>query len=347
MQKLTILTVALLTVAAGVCLRRFPQGLLHAAEADSLIAQVQNALPAKDSPTPGPASNPEVADKTDEAPPVDESPEARQLLQEAKNRLYSYSSVQAAIREQVTFGPRQLRSEGSYIAGPFDPLPKLRLEYRVAVGKTQGSLTEVCDGQLLWTQRVFTRTPPPDATDPPEPQIQVTRRDVKMILDAVYKNGSSPRAILQAELGLGGLPALLASIERVMILDAVRTEQIEGRAYRIVTGQWKPDFLRNIRRQFKQIGRELGPYIPEQVEITLEGDSLFPVRIAYLRRGGEDEPTQVTVLTLEFSDIRLNQPLPPEAFEFMVPKGVEAVDVTQQFIQAIQAETSEEPEPGN
>lgn len=40
--------------------------------------------------------------------------------------------------------------------------PKLRLSFDIAVGKTTGTLLEVCDGQVLWTvQEVQVADRPP------------------------------------------------------------------------------------------------------------------------------------------------------------------------------------------
>ncbi len=63
--------------------------------------------------------------------------------------------MQADLIQKVTVLDRTMEAEGKYISGA--PYPKLRLEYRIRVGTMQGSLLEVCDGQILHTEKTVGR----------------------------------------------------------------------------------------------------------------------------------------------------------------------------------------------
>lgn len=269
---------------------------------------------------------------------------AVELLRESRKRLFSYTSVRASLREFVALGDRRFEAEGTYIAGPFNPLPQLRLEYQVRVGNTVGTLLEVCDGQILHTQRTLERV---DAAvtggEPPQSEITVTRRDVRKILDEVHKNGATPATILQAELGLGGLPALLTSIERVMDFQGVKEEPLGGRKCYLLQGTWKPKFLTDLQTQFAHFGRNVQSFVPETVRIHLDGETLFPVRIAYWPPPASEGPARPALLTLEFTDIHLNEQVSPLLFEY-VSAGADETDITKQFIEAIRTAANPPPE---
>lgn len=321
MQKLSILTAAaVLALLSGF-------GLHHAGPS---VVYGDDASPARPADT-APNATPDVNKE------LQRSEAAYELLREAKGRLFSYSSIQADLQEYVALGTRRFEATGRYVAGPFDPLPKLRIEYQVRVGNTQGTLLEVCDGQLLLTQRTITQKTPKSATgaEAAPPRIQVTRRDVNKILQTVYNEGGTPQAILQAELGLGGLPALMASLERSMVFESAERRTVNDRDYHVLQGRWKKEFIAELRKQFRQFGRDPDQYLPEFARIELDAETLFPVRITYWRNtGGENGPAPG--LTLEFSNIRLNEPVNPTAFVYIPPQDVDIVDVTDRFVESIQ-----------
>ncbi len=284
-----------------------------------------------------------MSPETSEADPSGHSSQAAELLHAAKQRLFSLTSVQADLREFVVLGERRFEAVGRYVAGPFNPLPQLRLEYQVRAGDTEGLLLEVCDGQILRSQRTIRRiTPEEPATSSgggssaQAPEVTVTRRDVRKILEAVQKHGPTPETILQAELGIGGLPALLTSIERAMVFESVREEPLAGRRCYVLHGRWRPEFLAELQRQFALFRRDVDPYLPESVRIHLDAELMFPLRLTYWPRPAADGRELPPTLTLEFTNIRLNEPVPPELFEF-VSNGADESDVTNDFIEAIRA----------
>lgn len=286
-----------------------------------------------------------VPSEAAEAEPTGHSAQAAELLHAAKQRLFSLTSVQADLREFVVLGDRRFEAIGRYVAGPFNPLPQLRLEYQVRVGDTEGLLLEVCDGQILRSQRTIRRISKDEGESTTAPrgkeasqssEVVVTRRDVRKILEAVQKHGPTPETILQAELGIGGLPALLTSLERAMVFDSVREEPLAGRRCYVLHGRWRPEFLAELQRQFALFRRDVDPHLPDSVRIHLDAEMLFPLRLTYWPAPASDVQELSPTLTLEFTNIRLNEPVPPELFEF-VSNGADESDVTNDFIEAIRA----------
>jgi hypothetical protein len=259
-------------------------------------------------------------------------------VHEARDRLFGYSSVSATIREFVALGDRRFEADGSYLAGPFAPMPHLRVEYLMRFGNTEGSIVEVCDGQILRTMRTIRRLDlPADASEEQKtPEIVITRRDLQEILEAVQEHGTTPEAILQAELGIGGLPALLTALENTMRFESVMPETLGDRPCRVVRARWKPEFLVELETQFRYFGRDLKPYLPDHARIHFDEETLFPVRITYWPTPGPSGSSGTPLLTLEFTDIRLNEPISQTAFVLETPAGLDERDVTEDFVRAIE-----------
>lgn len=270
-------------------------------------------------------------------PPIDPAvaAEATSLLQQARDRLYAHKSVDAVLVERAAFGNRRFRAEGRYQAGPF---PQLRLEYRIRVGQSEGVILEICDGQILRTSK-YIQPVGSDPADIDPAQYQVSRKDVRQILQASDVAGDSPGAILQAELGIGGLPALLASLERTMEFENVQQQDYNDQAYFVLQGRWRQEFLASLDDDpfISMAVQQIAPFMPDRVRVYLDQQSLFPTRILYLKRVTLDPITYRAIMSIEFSDVKLNEGIGPETFRFSPPpEGVADFDETDAFIQMIE-----------
>lgn len=235
-------------------------------------------------------------------------------LGEARRRLTSYRTVKANIEETIVLEPRRFKMKGSYIQGTD---LKLRLQYDLQVGGTKASLIEVCDGQILWTWQQIGA------------EQRVTRRNVRQILSVRETAGRTPRNTLIAELGLGGLPGLLASIERNISLEEQWETTIDDRTLVVVEGTWKETFRRRVAPNLPP-NQPLPQWVPDRIRIYFEQDSLFPRRIRYLKRNVLN--VHHPMVTLDFVDVEWNSEVDPAAFTFVPPEKVVAEDVTQAYL---------------
>jgi hypothetical protein len=249
--------------------------------------------------------------------------------------LYAWSSVEATLVQRASFGRRRFRAEGTYQTGTF---PQLRLEYRIRVGESEGVVLEVCDGQILLTHKYIQPVgAAPDEIDPS--QYQVSRKDVRRILQASDVAGTPPQAVLQAELGIGGLPALLASIERTMEFESLQQQEYAGESYIVVQGRWRQEYLQKLDTdpQLAQAVQQIAPFMPSRVRVYLNQETLFPERILYLQHASIDPVTYHAIMSIEFQDVKLNQGLKPDTFRFTPPpEGVPEFDETNLYIQLIE-----------
>lgn len=155
------------------------------------------------------------------------------------------------------------------------------------------------------------------------------------ILSAWQDNLDAPEAVLTANLGLGGLPAMLAALERSMVFDAVKTDSYDGHPYTVIQGKWNDDYL---TRLGGGPGKMLPEYVPELVRIYFDQQTQFPTRILYLKRAPKnaDRPYQV-LLSLQFSDIVLDGPVNDDQFRYVPPDEIQVENRTSRILGLIEA----------
>jgi hypothetical protein len=275
------------------------------------------AGPAKPLAAPKPAPAPAPA-------PVPQSPaangDALKTLRAAREKLTASGvrSIKARIIERVAIGERRFRLEGTYVQGTD---LRLKLELKVLPDSTEegldGSFFEVCDGTILWARHQIGS------------QMRVTRRDVRQILNASKSAGNAN--MLTVELGLGGLPALLASLERSMNFDSLSQEKVNGKSFAVIGGSWNEASQQTFKAN---LGNRQTSHIPDSVRIYLEPGILFPRRIDFLKKHKQPEETEV-IAELDFLDIVINAPLDDHQFEFEPPNGIRTIDVTNEYLRQL------------
>lgn len=278
-----------------------------------------------------------------DAPPVAAVARTRTAaieLKKARELLTRHSSIQARIVEQVSLGDRSYKAEGRYLQLALKPGAwQMRMELLLKVGESEGSLLEVCNGSVLWTRTEIDagggmRKTGKSAKDRKK-ELTVTRRNVQRILDAARKSGDfseQTETDLLVDLGLGGLPALLASLEQDMKFGAVKEEVFRDRPVLLITGTWSEAVSARMRRPGP--GGSLGllpPTVPDQMKLYLDKETGFPYRLLYLKRVPNRDLLK-PMLTLDFRDVVLNEPISPTEFEYEPPQGVE-IDLTNNWLE--------------
>jgi outer membrane lipoprotein-sorting protein len=270
---------------------------------------------------------------TEAAPPPFEPAEvtsvaeanAATLLEESRETLAGYRTLKAHMSETVEFGPRRLKAEGQYVQGAGN---KVRIDLQVAVGENKGSLLQVSAGDVLWTVYGTGSTP------------RITRRDVKQILAAAKTD--QVKSTVAAELGLGGLPALLAAIEQTIEFETPMKTNIEGREFFVLEGTWKAPIADQFQKQAQQYPspttetRPLPAPIPDLVRLYLDAETKFPSRSRYLKRSASPGEAPAPVLTIDFRDIVVNASLDPSEFRYTAPKDAQVNDITKMYLQQLQ-----------
>ncbi len=239
------------------------------------------------------------------------------LLRQAHARLLSHRTIQAEIVEVATLTDPPLRLTGRYLSAGI----KLRLEYDVQLaGNVEGHLTEVCDGDRLWSWMQL-----PGSS-------RVTRRDIRQILAAAGNTPQLTHSGLTVDLALGGLPALISALDQSMEFDEGKQESFAGQEVQVLTGRWNAATALMLGGDATQ--PRFPAYIPDAARLTLATGSCLPLRLQYFKkRDGKLRP----LLELRFQNLITDQPIDDRQFSFTPPEGVEPEDITRQYLADLQA----------
>ena len=249
-------------------------------------------------------------------------------LREARQKLKELVPFRTEIVETIVVRGKQFRAAGKYMQGKGN---RLRLEFELEVGRTKGSLIQVCDGTTLFTQQKIGLV------------VQATRRNVPRILKEMKQlsAGARPRpGQFEADLGLGGLEALLGSLEQTMSFNKRREQTFQDRPFIIIEGIWNATFLEALTDDDQVDGEGLPEYVPDRVRIYIDKATRFPHRIVYLKNTGSRKVLRPMV-SLEFRNVQVNAPLPDASFAFKPDSGVRVQDVTDDYIRQIRQAQSQ------
>ncbi len=314
---------------------RFACGLLRACLPGLvLLGPINGVAVAQDQAKAKPKSATRAKDTAKPAPkparrrrPVDE-------LRLSQEKLKTLQPFRAEIVETIVVRGKTFRAKGKYLQGKG---LKLKLEFELEVGRTKGTLVQICNGKTLWTQHKIGTT------------VQATRRDVPRIikeLKQLSQAGSKPRpGQFETDLGLGGIGALLTSLEQSMTFTLQREGQIQGRPFVIIEGSWNAAFLETLTVESRPTSGELPEYIPDRVRIYFDKSTKFPHRILYLKKQ-PDRASLRPMVSLEFRKVEVNTQIDDSVFVFKAGKGVRVQDVTEEFIKQVRQVRSANQAPG-
>jgi len=299
-------------------------------KAASASQQKKKADPKAASAKPGatPPST-DTSKKTKSQKADDPAAAAAKTLKQARTALDSFHSIQAEIRQTIVVGNRRVKAHGRYFQ-----LSKLkrRIELEIKLGThqnaTTGSLLQVSNGQTLWTQQRI--------GNKPGELPRVTRRNVRQILNTAKEQESISEAVLVQELGMGGLPGLLASLEKAMTFSSVEQETIKGKTFTVLKGTWNKELMELFKRpaQGKPAGR-LPQHVPDAVHIYLDpAHKMFPRRILYWKHDLRRDVLS-PMLTIDFTNIKLNVALDESLFEYQEPEKVIVQDITDEYVRRL------------
>lgn len=248
----------------------------------------------------------------------DQKAGAQALLEKSCETLVNLRSIKTRMLETVAIGDQQFKAVGSYLQGSD---LKLRLELSIRLGTMEGSLLEVCDGSVLWTSRRVGDV------------ARITRRNVREISQAASAVELNEATLIEAELGLGGLPALLASIRKSMAFDTLETQDINGETFRVIEGTWNDEMKAKFAAN-PTTAERLPDHVPDRIRIYFDASDL-PRRIVYLKTAESGAPRPL--VTIDFEDMVINPPISDGEFTYVPPDDVPKTDVTHQYIERLKA----------
>jgi hypothetical protein len=275
------------------------------------------------------------------------------LVAAAARRVLAEAAVAADLRFKVEAFGHELVGSGRYLQLGAGAEKLLRLELKMQVAGKPATLQEICGPRYCWIRR-----------DVPPAAPTLGRVDLQDLRQALARRAiDQPSGVMPLDgwLMLGGLPRLLASLDKNFDFGPAKAEELQykssdGTIKRLPTwvieGEWKPDRLAALLGQSvdQPPPAELPEQIPHRVQLVLgrteEILPLFPYRITYLRlpkvdeqgRAGELAPREL--VKLELFNVYPKSDIDPREFDYQ-PAGqeLEVQDLTTAYLQRFSGET--------
>lgn len=304
--------------------------------------------------------------KSADAKPADAKPalkpskeSANAVLTKVTDTLKNAQSLSCNLQQTILISGQKMLAAGRYVQSTGN---RMRLEYRIfpveaATAKDSallkpdaeaadvkdlkisGALTQISDGSVLWSKWQN------------GPDTQITRRNIREILDAVKDIKNTTAADSLRSLGVGGLQTLMSQLQVGMEFGQVKEQTIASSTVYVLTGRWTQKTRKDIFQVPEgDMETPLPAYIPDYVRVYVDQKAALPRRIEYLKRHPNPEVKQAQPLAiLDFRNIKLNESLNETMFDITKEESDESVeeqDLTRNVIESIKAaagvETSEE-----
>jgi hypothetical protein len=270
------------------------------------------------------------------------STDGQALVERVEQRLEQFSSLSAKVRMQIELFDQQASGAGLYSQKRDGSRTLSRLSLKSQFHDTAFALLQVNDGRRFWTYCEL-----PDGPS-------LNKLDLERIGEQ-SRNRGTPGSSLPPVGGLpiGGLPKLLAGLRQNFQFSQLGETRLGDRRVVAIDGSWRPDRLAAAvpdQRSAIEAGRpldlkKLPARLPGRVVLYIGQSDLMLYRIDYLRRNdrasgagqGSALPGNREMVTIEFFDIRVNQPIDSQEFQYQPPKGVKVIDATDGYLKSLGA----------
>ncbi|MCP4782476.1 MAG: hypothetical protein GY878_02855 [Fuerstiella sp.] len=268
---------------------------------------------------------------------------AADVFSKVGNKLDGVESLSCEIYQTVMLSGQTFHAIGRYVHATGN---RMRLEYRIVpmralkagdakilaldnepeatpADSTMGSLQQICDGSVLWSLWVN------------GDQKQLTRRNIREIVDAVGELPNYSAAQSLQALGVGGLQTLVGQLQAGMEFGSVMEQESGNQRYFVLSGRWSAQARKDYFGLTDDPAAVLPEYIPDYVRIYIDADALLPRRIEYLKKHPNPEQKQIRpAVVLDFRRINIKPAISGDTFQFKLPDGepIPEVDLTAQVI---------------
>lgn len=256
------------------------------------------------------------------------SPAAQRLLRQAAQKMKLLESVSADIHLDVDLLGCRFPATGIYRR---QGSSQVRLEVTFTVQGTgeplfDHQLLEVSDGKTWWR-----RIKMPGRQECHK--IDVTQ--VQQSLDRIKVEAAARELFVLRRFGFGALFALVDGLDHFaeLTIDPATTE-----AQWVLSGQVTGEISAQIRQAYQdKKGRwRVPPEVPQFCKLVIDKQTWWPVQIELTSLPDptpqRKEPYRIV---LTYSNVRLNQPIPPETFALTPAKDEPVADMTQAVLEDI------------
>jgi outer membrane lipoprotein-sorting protein len=284
------------------------------------------------------AAAPLIDEKSAEPPTA-----AEQVIDEALDKITKLQSVSAEFVEEVQVPNAKATIKGRYLKAPNSRV-YLRLTVS-ALPDTNGTTLQVCDGEILWNYEQMRNS-------------QLYRKfSVKPILERLNSPDLDARIKEQAmtQMGIAGAEIVVAGLRRAIRFEHKEEGAFEGKKVWILRGSRRnrqgpngPDGPAVL------LNGLLPPYQPSDALLYLGKDDGWPYQVVLKGRpisylfdtrkfatiGRIDSLSSIEQagparITLEYTNVKLNEPIGREEFTFTAPPTAQVDDNTEVIVRML------------
>ncbi|MCX7401226.1 MAG: hypothetical protein NT138_26375 [Planctomycetales bacterium] len=279
------------------------------------------------------------------AAPDPNLPAADEIMTQLRTKLEGLDSLRCELHQTSLISGMKLTARGKYleasgnrvnlqfmifpmVAEKADDAKQLALDAEAApVDETQnrGILNQVSDGSVLstlWKNGDMQR---------------VSRRNITSILAAAEATKAYDVKNAAMDLGVGGLRGLVSRLQTMMEFAPVKSITVGDRKVYEVTGRWSERIRKDVFKVPEGSVVDPRPHVPEYTRVYVDAETMLPRRIQFLKRSMDPTAKMVRpLITLDFRNLVINEPVDDQAFVFKTPEKAVEVDETENVIQMIQ-----------
>ena len=244
-------------------------------------------------------------------------------------------SIVAKVRQTVRVDEERLSGQGTYWQEGIGNLRRTRWELETKIGEDAAFVTQVYDGEYVWTDRKLPGTR------------KVTRVDIKTVRRELNLQAEAQGGVSLTDMAArGGLSQLAANLTRCFTFGAPQPMQMGERTMLAMIGTWQPAAL---EKEWATLSTkppsEWPGHLPHHVLVYIDSNELFPYLIEY--RSSVDaelatDPsgffaTRDPLALYEFIDVQFfTASMPPSLFHY-TPPDASYQDVSARVIEELRA----------
>jgi hypothetical protein len=272
-------------------------------------------------------------------PAADEPPtDAERTIDAAIAAIANLQSVAADLEQDVEMLHLKFKLVGRYLKAP-----KTRVYLRLTmsgIADTTGQFLQVCDGETLWEYQLILEAP------------FYRKLTIQPILERLHSPDLEPEVRTRAitQMGLAGPETLLIELRKTIRFDIKEEAVLDGKKVWKLHGIWKNrQGLVGLDSRPVSATGVLPPYIPMEATLYLGVDDHWPYQLKMLGRQatiladirpiGPDgrprgsrasiEKVPQTIITLTYSNVKLNAVIRTDEFAFQAPATATVDDGTE------------------
>ncbi|HEX6960286.1 MAG TPA: hypothetical protein VF175_00350 [Lacipirellula sp.] len=246
-----------------------------------------------------------------------------QVILDMLDTLERRPNIAAKIRQSIRLRQDQVTGEGVFYQQGVGNQRRTRWELTMLVAGERAFVTQVFDGEVVWTDRRLPSTR------------KVTRVDIGALRRQIVASsaGAGQGAGLAGEtmgelLARGGLSQLAAGLHRSFTFGPRQTLQRGNQLIVAVVGQWRPEELERAWPGLAAASLEEWPsHLPHHVLVYVGANDRFPYFIEY--RGSDQAalvntseaylPARDAMASFEFIDVQFAAAMPADVFQYTPP----------------------------